>query len=116
MQLQVTLRYTSYVRVRILTTFDFKHIYYHTSQFPRNYEDTALLAKCLLNNVDINLATVGLKELAGKWYGSWSVSPDYFTKEQMYDPSLLLYAATDACATFKLWHSIQNHIASTKDT
>ena len=107
------LRYTSYVRVRILTTFDFKHIYYHTGKFPPNYEDSSILAKCILNHVDVDQATVGLKELAGKMYGSWSVSPDNFSKAQMYDPTLLLYAATDACATYWLWHSIQRHVKET---
>ena len=96
-------------------TFDCKHIYYHTGKFPHNYEDSSILAKCILNHVDVDQATVGLKELAGKWYGQWAVSPDYFDKSQMYDPDLLLYAATDACATFKLYHSIRDYCESTKD-
>ena len=95
-------------------TFDFKHIYYHTGKFPPNYEDSSLLAKCILNHVDTNLATVGLKELCAKWYGAWSVASDHFTKDKIYDPTLLLYAATDACATFKLYHSIRNYCESTK--
>ena len=94
-------------------TFDFKHIYYHTGKFPPNYEDSSLLAKCILNHVDTNLATVGLKELAGKMYGSWGISSDHFDKSQMYDPTLLAYSATDACATYWLWHSIQRHIKRT---
>lgn len=98
------------------STFDFKYIYYHTGMFPPNYEDSQLLAKCVLNHVDIGLATVGLKELAGKMYGAWGLSADYFTKEQMYSPELLLYAATDSCATYWLWHSIQRHIADSSST
>lgn len=93
-------------------TFDFKYVYYYTQRFPQNYEDTAVLAKCILNHVNTNLATVGLKELAGKWYGSWAVSPDSFDLSQQYDEKLLLYSATDACATWKLWHSIQAHLES----
>ena len=93
-------------------TFDFKYVYYYTQRFPINYEDTAVLAKCILNHVNTNLATVGLKELAGKWYGSWAVSPDNFDLSQQYDPKLLLYSATDACATWKLWHSIQEYLES----
>ena len=94
-------------------SYDFQRLYYYTNKFPLNYEDTALLAKCLLNHVNTNLATVGLKELAGKWYGSWAVSPDSFDLSQQYDDKLLLYSATDACATYKLWHSIQRHLDST---
>ena len=93
-------------------SYDFKHLYYHTGQFPIDYEDTALLAKCILNHVNTNLATVGLKELAGKWYGSWAVSPDSFDLSQQYDEKRLLYSATDACASWKLWHSIQEYLTS----
>ncbi len=56
-------------------TFDFKYIYYYTQRFPQNYEEHCpVLAKCILNHVNTSLATVGLKELAGKWYGSWASS------------------------------------------
>ena len=96
-------------------SYDFKHIQYNVGTMPRNYEDSAILAKCILNHCDKNLATVGLKELAGKWYGEWAISPDSFDLSQMHDPKMLLYAATDACATYKLYHSMRNYIATTKD-
>ena len=88
-------------------SYDFRHIYYHTNKFPLNYEDTMILAKTLVNHVDTWKANVGLKELAGTWYGDWAISADNFTLEQMYEPHVLKYATTDACATFKLWHFIQ---------
>ena len=93
-------------------TYDFSRIYYYTQRFPQNYEDTAVLAKCILNHVNTSLATVGLKELAAKWYGAWAVSPDNFDLSQQYEDKVLLYSATDACATYKLWHSIQQHLQS----
>lgn len=93
-------------------TYDFSRIYYYTQRFPQNYEDTAILAKCILNHVNTNLATVGLKELAGARYGSWAVAPDSFDLSQQYDEKLLLYSATDACATYWLWNSIQRHLES----
>lgn len=95
-------------------SFDFKHIHYHTGKFPRDYEDSALMAKSILNHVETNRAKVGLKELASKWYGSWAISPDHFTKDQMYDPQVLLYAATDPCATFKLYKSIRSYCESSR--
>lgn len=95
-------------------TFDFKHIYYHTGKFPIDYEDTQILAKTILNHVEIQKAKTGLKELAGSSYGSWAISADKFTKAQMHDPDLLKYAATDPCATFWLWNSIQRHLNVTK--
>ena len=106
---------TSRTQIWHNATFDFKHIYYHTGKFPPNYEDSSILAKCILNHVDVDQATVGLKELAGKMYGSWSISPDNFSKAQMYDPTIALYAATDACATYWLYHSIRDYCESTKD-
>ena len=91
-------------------TFDFQHIYYRIGKFPLVYEDTQLLAKTILNHADPQQALTGLKELAGKWYGAWGISEDLFTLAQMYDPKMLLYAATDSCATLKLWHSINDYI------
>ena len=91
-------------------TFDFKHIYYHTKRMPINYEDTQILAKTILNHVDTSKAKTGLKELAGKWYGAWGISADYFDLTEMYNPDVLLYAATDSCATFKLWESINAYL------
>ena len=97
-------------------TYDFQHICYHTNKFPLNYEDTQILAKTILNNVEVHKAKTGLKELAGHWYGSWAVSPDMFDKSQMYDKDLLLYAATDATATYKLYHSIKQYIKEQNET
>ena len=91
-------------------TFDFKHIYYHTHRMPMNYEDSQLLAKTILNHVDTSKAKTGLKELAGKWYGAWGISADYFELSEMYNPDVLLYSATDSCATFKLWESINSYL------
>ena len=93
-------------------SFDFRHIYYYTQRFPVNYEDSQLLAKSILNHADNEQSRVGLKELAGKWYGSWAVSPDNFSLEHIHDEEVHLYAATDACATYKLYHSIRDYISS----
>lgn len=87
-------------------TFDFKHLYYHTGKFPQDYEDTQVLAKTLVNHVDNFKAGVKLKELAGRWYGKWAIAADEFKLSQMYENHVLLYSATDACATFKLWEEL----------
>lgn len=91
-------------------TFDFKHIYYHTGQFPKNYEDTQQLAKTIINHVETYKAKTGLKELAGPHYGSWAVAADYFSLDQMFNPKLIEYAAIDGAATMWLWNSIQHHL------
>lgn len=87
-------------------TYDGKHIMYHTGLFPINYEDTQIFAKTLINHVDIHKAKTGLKELAGHAYGDWGISPDNFNLSQMYDPKVLLYAATDPCATMWVWNKL----------
>lgn len=91
-------------------SYDGKYIQYLTGKFPINYEDTQILAKTILNHVDTYKANTGLKQLAGHKYGGWGISSDNFTKEQMYDEHVLLYAATDACATYWLWTQIQANL------
>lgn len=87
-------------------SFDGKHILYHTKRLPKNYEDTQILAKTLLNHVDVQQALTGLKHLMAYKYGSWAVSADVFELSQMYEESVLKYAATDACATYSLYQDI----------
>lgn len=94
-------------------SYDGKLIHHFTGKFPHHVEDTQLLAKTILNHVEVFKAKTGLKELAGTWYGDWAISADNFTLSQMYEPHVLRYAATDACATFKLWTSINSYLAST---
>jgi DNA polymerase I-like protein with 3'-5' exonuclease and polymerase domains len=88
-------------------SFDFKHILHHTKKIPSNFDDTAILAKTLLNHVNIFKAKVGLKELMGHKYGDWAIAADAFNISQIYDEDLLKYSATDPCATYALWEEIQ---------
>ncbi len=90
--------------------FDFKHILHNTSKLPLNYEDTQLLAKVLLNDANNFKAKTGLKELMGYAYPpSWKDLADGFAPVDPYDSNFLLYAAIDACATWKLWTDIHLH-------
>ncbi|PNX45596.1 MAG: hypothetical protein BV456_13420 [Thermoplasmata archaeon M8B2D] len=91
-------------------SYDFKHLLYHTGKMPIDYEDSQILAKTILNHSETWKANTSLKELAGKWYGDWAISADNFNKKQMYEEHVLRYAGTDACATFKLWESINNYL------
>jgi hypothetical protein len=92
-------------------SYDFRQIYHHTKKMPINYEDTQIFAKTILNHVEVHQANTGLKQLAGAAYGAWGISEDNFTIEHMYNPTMLLYSATDPCATLWLWNSINRHIA-----
>jgi hypothetical protein len=91
-------------------SYDFRQIQYRTGKFPILYEDTQIYAKTILNHVETWKANTGLKELAGHKYGAWGISVDNFTKEQMYEEHVLKYAATDACATYWLYNSINNYV------
>jgi DNA polymerase I-like protein with 3'-5' exonuclease and polymerase domains len=85
-------------------SYDGKLIYYWTKgKFPKDYEDTAILAKVLLNHVDTYKANNSLKHLMGYKYGSWAISSDNFTVENLHDEQLIKYAAIDACATYQLY-------------
>ena len=97
-------------------SFDFKHIWYHTGKMPKNYEDSAIFAKTLFNHVEPHKSSVGLKDLAGFRYGAWGISEDLFTKEQMYEDKMLLYAATDACATFWIFRRMAESTAGELET
>lgn len=90
--------------------YDGRFIRYYTGKDVKSLEDSAILAKTLLNHCDSSKATVGLKSLAGQWFGDWGVAPDVFDIKSIHDPKVHLYAATDACATFKLWHYLQKFV------
>lgn len=87
--------------------FDFKHIEYMEHKIPKNFVDTKLLAKVLLNNANNALGGVGLKELMGYAYGPWSIAKENpFTQENIYNEKLIGYAAIDGAATYKLYKDI----------
>jgi DNA polymerase I-like protein with 3'-5' exonuclease and polymerase domains len=94
------------------TLYDLKIMYNRLRKLPKNYEDTALLAKCLINNAENWRAKVGLKDLMGSYYDpAWSLFNEYEPKN-LKDPKFLMYAATDGGATFKLWELIQEELGA----
>ena len=84
-------------------SYDGRLIRYYTGKDVLYIQDSQILAKTLLNHVEVFKANSGLKELAGQWYGDWGITSDNFTLAQQHDPQVIKYAATDACATYKLW-------------
>lgn len=91
-------------------SYDFRILYHFTGKFPLNYEDSQIRLKCLINHVETYKANTGLKDIMGDAYGDWGISADNFAVSQMYEPHVLKYSATDACATFKLYSNIENHL------
>jgi hypothetical protein len=90
--------------------YDGRFMRYYADADPVDIEDTQILAKTLINHVETFKARTGLKELAGQWYGDWGIDAENFTLAQQYDEKVLRYSAIDACATFKLWHYLQEFI------
>lgn len=96
--------------------FDGKHIYHHTGKLPKDYEDTQLLARVLLNDANNFKAQTGLKTLMAYAYDpSWKDLADGFAPVDPYDSDFLMYAAIDPCATWKLWNDIHAHPLMLKD-
>lgn len=86
--------------------FDFKHIKYHTNTIPLNYLDTQLFARSILNDANSFNDRTSLKELMAYAYGDWALSKDDFTLEEMWNPNMIKYAATDSSSCFKLYSDI----------
>lgn len=83
--------------------YDGRLLCYYGKGNSKNIEDTQILAKTLLNHVDIYKAKTNLKHLMGGYYGNWAISADNFTLAQQHELFVIKYAAIDACATYKLW-------------
>ncbi len=91
-------------------SYDFRLIYYATGKVPKNYEDSQIFAKTVLNHVENAKSGTGLKDLAGSVYGNWGLDDEsMFSLEHMYDEKLLRYAGIDSCATLWVWGQLVKH-------
>ncbi len=90
--------------------FDLKIMYHRVKAFPMHYTDTALLAKCLINNANNYKALIGLKELMGSYYKpAWSLYEAY-EPDDLLNPEFMEYCATDGASVIKLYEELQEHI------
>jgi len=96
------------------TGFDLKIIHYHTNNFPKDFEDTQLLAKCLINHCDNWKANTGLKELMSSYYDPKWLMIESYDIQNYKDKAFLRYSAIDGAATFKLWEQLQEAIKDEK--
>jgi len=92
--------------------FDLKIMYHRTGKFPKNYEDTQLLAKCMTNNVEVWNSKVGLKDLMGSYYDPMWVLVDEYEPANLKNPKFIKYCSIDGAATFKLWLDIQKYMGT----
>lgn len=94
-------------------SFDFRHIRFNTGKIPKHYEDTQILAKTLLNHVDVFKAKSGLKDLMYHEFGDWALSDLQFSLENVFDERMLKYACIDASACWGLAEDIYNDLGRT---
>ena len=89
-------------------TFDLSIVYNRTNRLPKNIVDTQLMAKCLVNDVDILKARTGLKHLMGSYYPpQWGMYEDYDILD-LKDKAFLEYCSYDVSATIKLYNMLQD--------
>lgn len=92
------------------TLFDLKLMHHRVKSFPKDYEDTALIAKVLINDVENWRSKNGLKLLMGSHYDpAWTLIDEY-EPEDLMDTKFLRYASIDGAATFKLWFDIKEFL------
>ena len=103
---------TDKVQIWHNSIFDFKHIRFHTGVLPKEYIDTQLISKCLLNDANSFRDRTGLKELMGYLYGDWALAKeeDTYSLENIWNPQMIKYAATDSPATYRLYQDIQEEL------
>lgn len=95
--------------------FDLKIMYQRIGKMPKDFVDTALIIKCLINHVNIWKAKVGLKDLMGEYYDPKWVLMDDYEPEDLKLPSFIMYAAIDGAATFHLYELVQEELAGESD-
>ena len=95
--------------------YDLKIMYHRIRKFPKDFEDTQLLYKSFVNNVDVWKAKAGLKDIMGSDYDpTWQLMDDY-EPDNLKEPKFLQYASIDGAATFKLWFDMQEYIEEVKN-
>ncbi len=90
--------------------YDLKIMYHKIGMLPKNYVDTSLMVKCLINHVNIWKAKVGLKEIMGDYYiARWALMNDY-EPDNLHEPSFIEYSGIDGCATYYLYEILQHEM------
>ena len=91
-------------------TFDLKLVHHRTGRFPRDFDDTQLLSRCLINHTQDWQCKTGLKHIMGEYYDPrWTLIESYDIQD-FKDKDFLRYCSIDGSATIKLWYDLQEHI------
>ena len=97
--------------------FDLKIMHHRVHTLPINYDDTQLMAKCLINDADEFEGKVGLKHLMASYFDpKWTLldeegydNPDYKNE------AFLRYSAIDGCACWKLYKMLTEEMEKLND-
>lgn len=90
--------------------YDLKIVHQRTGKFPEDFEDTQLLAKCLINDTQDWQSKTGLKHIMSSYYDPrWQLFEDYDSTDYR-NEAMLNYAAIDGAATYYLWEILQEQI------
>ena len=92
--------------------FDLKIMHERTGKFPKDFEDTQLLAKCLINDADDWKARTGLKHLMGEYYDpKWQeLDDDGYDVVDYKNEAFLRYCAIDVGSTYKLYTMLMEEV------
>jgi hypothetical protein len=87
--------------------FDLKLVHHRTGRFPKDIDDTQLLARCLINHTQDWECKTGLKHLMGEYYDpKWTMIESYDIVD-LKNTEFLRYCAIDGASTMKLWNDLQ---------
>jgi len=96
--------------------FDLKIMYNRIGKLPSNYDDTQLMARCLLNDADEFESKVGLKHLMADYYDpKWSLLAEDYEISDLKSETFLQYCSIDGCGTWKLYHMLQHELDQLKE-
>ena len=94
--------------------FDLKICFERTGKLPKKFIDTMMLAKCLINHVNIWKSKTGLKDLVADYYPpSWAIHTDYEPKD-LKDPDFLKYCGFDGSAVWTAYELMQGELDDEK--
>ena len=83
--------------------FDLKIMYHRVKELPSDFDDTALMAKAMINNADNWKAKIGLKDIMAEHYDPrWEMIDEYEPDDPL-EQKFLRYASIDGAATFYLY-------------
>lgn len=88
--------------------FDLKLMYNRVQCLSKDYEDTQLMVKTLINDADDFKSRVGLKHLMGRYYDpGWTLLDDEgYNSTDYKKASFLTYCSIDGASTWKLYHDM----------